>query len=135
MAIRAENDPRFSRRFLFMGLAAIGFALWSAYDGAIKYPREQQRALAWEKDFSDQPKESWIKFAEERGWSTSIPHESKSEEDHHASIWMQWAQFVVAGLIGLASLAESHAVSASSRARTRPPRSRDRAWARAGSRR
>ena len=63
MVIRAENDPRFSRRFLFMGIAAIGFALWSAYDGAIKYPREQQRALAWEKAFSDKPTESWITFA------------------------------------------------------------------------
>jgi hypothetical protein len=101
MAIRAVNDPRFSRRFLFMGIAAIGFALWSLYDGVIGYPSEQERALAWEKDFHDQPTEAWVAFAEEQGWSTSIPKQSKSEDDYRGSIWMQYAQFGVAGLIGL----------------------------------
>ena len=44
MPIRADNDPRFSRRFLIMGIVAIGFALWSLYDGMVKYPA--QRAAA-----------------------------------------------------------------------------------------
>jgi hypothetical protein len=52
MAIRAENDPKFSRRFLYMGIAAIGFSLWSLYDGTIAYPHNQERAVAFEKLYS-----------------------------------------------------------------------------------
>jgi len=101
MVIRAENEPRFSRRFLFMGIAAIGFSLWSLYDGAIGYPREQLRAVTWEKEFADKPTESWIAYAEEQGWSTSLPKQSKSEDDYNSSIMGQYAMFAVAGLLGL----------------------------------
>lgn len=101
MPLRADNDPRFSRRFLFMGLAAIGFSLWSLYDGAIGYPREQERAVKWEKDYLDRPNEEWIAFAEEQGWSTSIPKNPKTEEEYRTSIASQYAMFVVAGLVGL----------------------------------
>src|SRR3989304_2576552 len=55
MAVRAENDPRYSRRFLFMGLAAIGFALWSLYDGAVGYHNQRERALA-HKELEDENK-------------------------------------------------------------------------------
>ena len=41
MPIRADNDPRFSRRFLIMGIVAIGFGLWSLYDGMVKYPAQR----------------------------------------------------------------------------------------------
>lgn len=101
MAIRADNDPKFTRRFLYMGIAAFGFALWCLYDGAIAYPREQERALVWEKDFADQPKEEWITYAEERGWSTSLPEESKSEEEFKSSLATQYSMGVVSALIGV----------------------------------
>src|SRR5213082_1167564 len=45
MLIRAENDPRFSRRFLFMGIIAFGFALWCLKDALISYPAERARAF------------------------------------------------------------------------------------------
>lgn len=38
MQIRAENDPRYSRKFLIMGICAIGFALYCLYDGLVGYP-------------------------------------------------------------------------------------------------
>lgn len=103
MPIRADNDPKFSRRFLFMGIAAIGFSLWCLYDGFIKYPREQKRALVWEEDFSDpnQPPEEWITYAEEQGWSTSIPQQSKTEEAYKTSIVGQYVMAAVAGLVGV----------------------------------
>ena len=43
MQIRAENDPRYSRKFLIMGICAIGFALWCLYDGLINYPAKRER--------------------------------------------------------------------------------------------
>jgi hypothetical protein len=38
MQIRAENDPRFWRKFLIMGLCALGFGLWCLWDGLFTYP-------------------------------------------------------------------------------------------------
>jgi hypothetical protein len=101
MPLRADNDPKFSRRFLYMGIAAIGFSFWCLYDGFVKYPREQQRALAWEKDFADKTTEEWIAFAEERGWSTSLPKQSKTEEEYKFSIVSQFVMAAVSELVGL----------------------------------
>lgn len=38
MQIRAENDPRYFRRFLFMGIGLFGLALWFLYDAVYTYP-------------------------------------------------------------------------------------------------
>lgn len=45
MQIRAENDPRYSRRFLIMGICAIGFALYCLYDGFVGYPGKRERGF------------------------------------------------------------------------------------------
>ncbi|HVT28179.1 MAG TPA: hypothetical protein VHE81_09195 [Lacipirellulaceae bacterium] len=45
MTIRAENDPRFSRRFLYMGILAIGFSLWCLYDGVVGYPAKRLKGF------------------------------------------------------------------------------------------
>jgi hypothetical protein len=101
MTIRTDNDPRFSRRFLFMGIAAIGFAAYCIVDGAIRYPHMQERALAFEKLISEGRGDEWESFATERGWSASIPQESKSEDDFKSSIATQYSMAVVSGLVGI----------------------------------
>jgi hypothetical protein len=58
MPIRADNDPRYSRRFLIMGIVAIGFGLYCIYDGTVVYPAERVRGFAefkadYEKEFAD----------------------------------------------------------------------------------
>jgi hypothetical protein len=100
MAIRAENDPKFSRRFLYMGIAAIGFAGYCVVDGAIRYPHMQERALAFEKLVAEDNADEWPAFATERGWSASIPHESQSEDDFKGSIATQYSMAIVSGIIG-----------------------------------
>ncbi len=45
MTIRADNDPRFSRRFFYMGILAIGFSLWCLYDGIIGYPAKRLKGF------------------------------------------------------------------------------------------
>ena len=45
MQIRAENDPRYSRRFLYMGIFALAFGLYCLYDGAIGYPGHRVRGF------------------------------------------------------------------------------------------
>jgi hypothetical protein len=104
MAIRSINDKRYTLRFLLMGAAICGFSLWSLYDGFIKYPREQARGLAYEKLLSEHRESEWDNVAIENGWSNSIPQESKSEEDFHTSIGMQYAMAALTAVIGLPML-------------------------------
>ena len=49
MPVRAESDSRYYRRFIIMGIAALGFAVFCLYDGTIRYPHRQVRALAFKK--------------------------------------------------------------------------------------
>jgi hypothetical protein len=111
MAIRAENDPRFYRRFFYMGLFAIGFALWSLFDGAIEYPHQRQQAFdqfrASYKEFDESKNEhtmSLSEFESQAGETSKRDWEAFAQElgvHSHADIVMQYTQFVVAGLIGL----------------------------------
>ena len=109
MPIRADNDPRFSRRFLIMGVVAIGFAFWSLYDGMVKYPAQRVRGfdefkVGYKSEFEDpnvkeltvdqfeqtaDKNHEWAKYVHERGIK-SIPE-----------IFTQYVQAAVAGLVGL----------------------------------
>jgi hypothetical protein len=104
MAIRSLNDKRYTLRFLLMGAAICGFSLWSLYDGLIKYPREQARALAYEKLLHDHKENEWDSVAIDNGWSNGIPQESKSEEEFRNSVGMQYAMAILTAVIGLPML-------------------------------
>jgi hypothetical protein len=89
MHIRAENDPRYSRKFLIMGLIALGFALYCLYDGLVGYPKrretgfeefktdykslftnEQQRSQAlaqFEAAGDEKQRHEWDSYIESRG--------------------------------------------------------------------
>jgi hypothetical protein len=104
MTIRAENDPKYSRRFLFMGIGAIAFGLWFLYDGAVTYPNQRERALAYHQLESESQgidpvefRDKWHEMAKSNGWPTSYPGEAKTEGD----ITMQ---FVMAGMAGIGAL-------------------------------
>jgi hypothetical protein len=86
MTIRAENDPRYSRRFLIMGIIAIGFALYCVYDGAVMYPASRARgfeefrkenptisttdAVEFEATATRERRAEWQLFAEHYGFKT-----------------------------------------------------------------
>ncbi len=58
MQIRAENDPRYSRKFLIMGICALGFAMYCLYDGLVGYPARRETGFAefktdYPKSFTD----------------------------------------------------------------------------------
>jgi hypothetical protein len=81
-----------------MGIAAIGFALWFLYDGAISYPNQRARALAYEalqKEKGEDPvafRDLWHETAAKNDWPATFPGEPKSENE----ITMQ---YVMAGLV------------------------------------
>jgi hypothetical protein len=101
MTIRADNDPKFSRRFLYMGIGALLFALYCVYDGFIGYPHKQEKALAFEKLYAEDRADEWEAYAAEQGWSAAIPVQPKTDDEYHGDILMQHAMAVVTGLIGV----------------------------------
>ena len=100
MAIRADRDPKYYFRFWLIGLFATGFALWFLYDGAVTYPDQRERGLAFDKHMEENRGNEWDAYARERGWSTESPGEPKSETD----IQMQYIMAAAAGIVGVAVL-------------------------------
>ncbi len=106
MPVRSNSDRRYYRRFLLMGLGALGFALYCLYDGAIGYPSQRERGLAYEQLDEEQHKKGgdslsfqreWKALATERGWPETYPGEPKSDID----IRMQYAMAALTGALGL----------------------------------
>jgi hypothetical protein len=111
LPIRADNDPRYTRRFLIMGIIAIGFAAWSLYDGMVKYPAQRKQGFSeFKVDYKplfqdsklnamtvdqfegladEKPRLEWAKYCHERGIKM-IPE-----------IFTQYIQAVIAVLAGL----------------------------------
>jgi hypothetical protein len=102
MAIRSDSDRRYYRRFLIIGVLALGWAVYCLYDGFIGYPRQRERALAFQR-LDDEYKggvevlDKWHSYAQERGWPTNFPGEPKSQGD----IYMQFVMAAATGAIGL----------------------------------
>jgi hypothetical protein len=101
MIIRAERDGRFYLRFLLIGLAAMGFACWALYDGFIKYPLAQERALVFEKLIEEGRGDDWDEEAIQRGWSTTPPAASKPEEEYEVDVKMQFWMAGGSAIVGL----------------------------------
>jgi len=97
MTIRTTTDSRYYARFLLIGFAAFAFALWSLYDGAIKYPRQREQALAFQKLAADDRGGEWFEYARQRGWPTDPPGEPKTDAD----IVMQYILVAVSATVGL----------------------------------
>jgi hypothetical protein len=105
MTIRSDSDPRYYRRFLIIGIAALAFALWFFYDGAVKWPNQRERILA-HNQLAEQLKgedplvfqERWHALTKERGWPIPVPPgEAKSDTE----IMGQYVFGSGAALVGL----------------------------------
>jgi hypothetical protein len=90
MAIRTVTDPRYYRRFIIIGVAALGFSLWCLYDGAIGYPNQREKAYQQFKESVGEDRlDEWDQYVEQTG--------VKGEGD----IMMQYIMAGVTGAIGL----------------------------------
>jgi hypothetical protein len=89
MAVRTDTDPRYYRRFIIIGVAALGFALFCLYDGYIRYPAQRERAYQQFKQVVGENRlDEWEHYAEQTG--------VKGDGD----IMMQYVMAVVTGAIG-----------------------------------
>lgn len=111
MSIRAENDPRFSRRFLIMGIVAIGFALWCLKDGLYTYP--SGRTKGFEEFKTDFP----ALFAVPTARAMSVEEFESNADKEHWDAWAHYShdrgikvradiitQFIMAAITGVAGL-------------------------------
>lgn len=98
--IRANVDPKFYSRFKLIAVAALGFALWSLYDGFVTYPNQRERALKYYEFEKEGRISEWREYALERGWPTVTPGEPKTD----GNIIMQYFMATVAGTVSLVLL-------------------------------
>ena len=98
--VRANVDSGFYTRFKLISAVAFGFALWSLYDGAVTYPAQRERALAYLDLPEDGRSQAWKEIAVEHGWPTQQPGEPKTT----GNIVMQYFMAVVAGTASLVLL-------------------------------
>lgn len=100
LPIRAQSDRKFFRRFILLGLGALGFAGWCLYDGLVAWPKKNQIWAAYEAiPEADRP-ERWPEVAAENGWSSKRP---KKKGYHHTEgeIHTQLVMAVPITLVGL----------------------------------
>jgi hypothetical protein len=81
MRIRAENDPRYTRRFLIMGVCALAFGLYCLYDGLVGYPARRVQGFA---EFKDDFK---THFADSRHQNMSLEQFEVTAEDAQREDW------------------------------------------------
>ncbi len=85
MQIRAENDPKYWRKFLIMGICALGFALYCLYDGIIGYPGRREKGFTefkqdYKSHFRDE-KQQQLGLAE---FEATAGNEQRLEWDRYA---------------------------------------------------
>lgn len=95
--MKANIDRKYLWRLGLIALVFLAMALWFAYDGAVTYPEQRERALKYlELKEADRLGE-WEEIADARGWPAEDPGEPKEEADFHA-------QFIMGALVALPGL-------------------------------
>jgi len=68
MTLEARITPIWRKQKLFVAIFFIAFGCYFFWDGAIGYPRKNQRYAEW-KRFRDEGKsEEWAAYAQQKGW-------------------------------------------------------------------
>jgi len=98
MVIRAKMSFRYIWRLGLIALICLGGSVYCLYDGAIGYPAQRQRALAYlelkKQGLNDRDTRiKWEELAAERDWPLDEPGKPKNEIDFTF-------QFVLAGCLG-----------------------------------
>ncbi len=107
MAIRANVDKQFIRRFLFIAIGCFLFMLWALYDSLVSSPKGLAASQAYikleEQQANGEITESqrakmWDEMAGSNGWRTSHP---ESVIDAQNDVYFQWFLFGTGLLLGI----------------------------------
>ena len=100
MTLEARVTPIWRKQKLFVAVFMIAFGGYFFYDGAIGWPRSNERYYKSQefKKTNDDP--GWKAYAKQRGWSEKAPEKAykKSEID------MQYVYGVILAVVGLVTL-------------------------------
>lgn len=62
--------------FLALALPSLTCMGWFFFDGAVTYPRQQERWAEYERVIAENPtnpRQAWAAYASNRGWPTEVP--------------------------------------------------------------
>jgi hypothetical protein len=93
---RAKSSGGYLTRLVILSVAFLGWAAWSLYDGAVVYPRQRERALAFQQFKDDGRIDEWPAFAAGKGWDDEDPGRPKN----HWDIGIQYGMAGIALPIG-----------------------------------
>lgn len=86
-SVRADFDPDYYRRFLWLAVGCLVFGSWFLFDGLVTYPAELERSQAYfqktenpRKPWKPVRESEWRKIAEEKGWSTKPPKDDPEKQ-------------------------------------------------------
>jgi len=97
MTIIARVTPIWKKQKLFVGVFLLAFTAWFCWDGAVGFPRTNERYNRW-REFRDTGKlDEWPAYAKSRGWKTQPP-------DHGYTDMQVRGQYLWASLTGVSSL-------------------------------
>ena len=107
MSVRANHDPKFFRRYLFIAVGCLAFAGWCFYDALIGYPADFERAYTyWQestasKNYEGMERSKWREITAEKGWPTEAP---KKPDEIKKSINQQYMMAICCIVIGIPCL-------------------------------
>jgi hypothetical protein len=97
MSVTARITPIWRKQKLFVGIFLLGFGAYFFWDGAVGWPRSNERFLKHEEFQKAGDLEGWRVYAKERGWSAKPPEKLHTRGDIVG-------QFVCGGIASLAGL-------------------------------
>lgn len=104
--MRAEFQKSYLLRYLCLASVCTGLGLWFAYDGIIGYPRQLERAEAFEELSEKVPsrelEDSWRELTAQRNWSAALP--KKKAEEIRSSITGQYFWSFLNFVVGIPAI-------------------------------
>jgi hypothetical protein len=79
VSVIARITPIWKKQKLFVGVFLMLFGAWFFWDGAIKYPRSNERYNAWKKYHDAGQDAEWKTYAASRGWKAEPPEKLLTE--------------------------------------------------------
>lgn len=79
MSLTARITPIWKKQKLFVGLFLLLFGAWFFWDGAVGYPRTNERYYAWKKYRNAGQDAEWRAYAASRGWKPQPPEHPFTE--------------------------------------------------------
>lgn len=101
MTLEAHVTPIWKKQKLFVAIFLIAFGAYFFYDGAIGWPRANERYYKHQEYVQANDLGSWAAYAKEKGWSQTPPEKAHTKQE----IGAQYVYGTILALVGLMTLA------------------------------